>query len=118
MRRRHCSISSNPSILHNTSIAFFPRTPPSSLVQALTLVSFPLLSFVSPPLMGACLVYDQLALSVGQYTLAHKAVGGVGDAAGALGGGGGVGWAYALAGGAGLTAAVTWLRYNKDRRWV
>ncbi len=98
------------SILHNTSIAFFERTPPSAFVKAITFLAFPLASFVSPALMGVCLVYDQLALGIGQYQLAQKSVGG--------GGGGGMDWANWLFLGAGVTAAVTGLRYYKDKRWV
>ncbi len=98
------------SILHNTSIEFFERTPPSAFVKAITFLAFPLASFVSPALMGVCLVYDQLALGIGQYQLAQKSVGG--------GGGGGMDWANWLFLGAGVTAAVTGLRYYKDKRWV
>lgn len=41
------------SFLHNTSIAYFPRQPPSLAVKAATLIGFPLLAWFSPGMQTA-----------------------------------------------------------------
>lgn len=53
-------------LLHNTSAAYFVNQPPSMLVKILTGVGFGLGAAMSDWIMGACLVYDLVALSVGQ----------------------------------------------------
>ena len=52
--------------LHNGSVAFFKDMPPSTTVKALTGVGFGLASAASDWIFGACLVYDLVALAVGQ----------------------------------------------------
>ena len=52
--------------LHNGSVAFFKDQPASTAVRALTGVGFGLASAASDWIFGACLVYDLVALSVGQ----------------------------------------------------
>lgn len=53
-------------LLHNTSAAYFKGVPPSSLVQIATGVGFAAAASVSDWIFGGCLVYDLVALSVGQ----------------------------------------------------
>ncbi|KAM0276179.1 hypothetical protein ACHAQH_007031 [Verticillium albo-atrum] len=53
-------------LLHNTSAAYFVDAQPSLPVKVLTGVGFGLLSAASDWIFGGCLVYDLVALSVGQ----------------------------------------------------
>lgn len=53
-------------ILHNTSVAYAVGQPASTVTKVLTGVGFGLLSSVSDWMFGACLVYDLIALMVGQ----------------------------------------------------
>ena len=52
--------------LHNGSVAFFKDQAPSTLVKALTGLGFGALSLGSDWIFGGCLVYDLVALAVGQ----------------------------------------------------
>ncbi|KAM5541776.1 hypothetical protein V8D89_004505 [Ganoderma adspersum] len=52
--------------LDNGSVAFRYRPPPSSVVQAVTYTFFPLAAACSGPLFGAILLYDVIAIAVGQ----------------------------------------------------
>lgn len=110
------------SFLHNTSIAYFPNAQPSLLVQAATLIGFPLVALFSPGFFGLCLAYDQIALGFGQYQLAQKALAGagskVGDVVGAYGGGGGMQWANMLWIGAAATVAATGIRYYRTKQML
>ncbi|KAF1995568.1 hypothetical protein P154DRAFT_343452 [Amniculicola lignicola CBS 123094] len=54
-------------LLHNTSVAYFKDVPPSSLVQIATGVGFAAAASVSDGIFGGCLVYDLVALSMGQH---------------------------------------------------
>ena len=53
-------------VLHNTSAAFFKDVAPSTMVKVLTGVGFAAGSAVSDWIFGGCLVYDLVALAVGQ----------------------------------------------------
>lgn len=53
-------------ILHNTSAAYFRGVPPSGLTKILTGIGFAGLASVSDWIFGGCLVYDLVALAVGQ----------------------------------------------------
>ncbi|KAM0327415.1 hypothetical protein ACHAQA_005701 [Verticillium albo-atrum] len=53
-------------LLHNTSAAYFIDAQPSVPVKILTGVGFGLVSALSDWIFGGCLVYDLIALSVGQ----------------------------------------------------
>lgn len=53
-------------LLHNTSAAYYRGVPPSALVQAATGVGFAAAASVSDWVFGGCLVYDLIALSMGQ----------------------------------------------------
>jgi len=53
-------------ILHNTSIAFYKDQLPSTAVKVATGLGFAGLSSVSDWIFGGCMVYDLVALSVGQ----------------------------------------------------
>ena len=53
-------------LLHNTSAAYFRGVPPSTLVQVATGVAFAGAASVSDWIFGGCLVYDLVALSMGQ----------------------------------------------------
>jgi hypothetical protein len=53
-------------LLHNTSAAYFRNVPPSALVQVATGVAFAGAASVSDWIFGGCLVYDLVALSMGQ----------------------------------------------------
>ena len=53
-------------ILHNTSVAFFKDQSPSTLVKIMTGLGFAGLSASSDWILGGCLAYDLVALSVGQ----------------------------------------------------
>lgn len=52
--------------LHNGSVAFFKDAPATMTVRILTGLGFGVASAVSDWIFGACLVYDLVALSVGQ----------------------------------------------------
>jgi hypothetical protein len=53
-------------LLHNTSAAYFRDVPPSTLVKVATGVAFAGAASVSDWIFGGCLVYDLVALSMGQ----------------------------------------------------
>lgn len=53
-------------LLHNTSAAYFVSSSPSALTKILTGVGFAGLGAISDWIFGGCLVYDLVALSVGQ----------------------------------------------------
>ncbi|KAI9842569.1 MAG: hypothetical protein M1837_007082 [Sclerophora amabilis] len=53
-------------LLHNGSVAFFKDEPATLLIRILTGVGFGLASASSDWIFGGCLVYDLVALSVGQ----------------------------------------------------
>ena len=53
-------------LLHNGSVAFFKDQPATTLVKVLTGVGFGMASAASDWIFGGCLVYDLVALSVGQ----------------------------------------------------
>ncbi|TKA59740.1 hypothetical protein B0A49_10890 [Cryomyces minteri] len=53
-------------LLHNTSIAYFKDEAPSMLVKVGTGLGFGLLSASSDWIFGGCMVYDLVALAVGQ----------------------------------------------------
>jgi hypothetical protein len=52
--------------LHNGSIAFFKDQPASLAVKVMTGIGFGLASAASDWIFGGCLVYDLVALAVGQ----------------------------------------------------
>lgn len=52
--------------LHNASAAFFKDQSPSLAIKVLTGVGFGLASTMSDWIFGGCLVYDLVALAVGQ----------------------------------------------------
>lgn len=53
-------------LLHNTSAAYYRGVPPSALVKAATGVGFAAAASMSDWIFGGCLVYDLVALAVGQ----------------------------------------------------
>lgn len=53
-------------LLHNTSAGFFKGVPPSTMVKVLTGLGFAGASAMSDWIFGGCLVYDLVALAVGQ----------------------------------------------------
>ena len=53
-------------LLHNGSVAFFKDAAPSLTVKVLTGLGFGLASAASDWIFGGCLVYDLIALAVGQ----------------------------------------------------
>ena len=53
-------------LLHNGSAAFFQGAQPSSAVKILTGLGFGVASASSDWIFGACLIYDLVALTVGQ----------------------------------------------------
>ena len=55
--------------LHNGSVAFFKDVRASTTVKALTGVGFGLASTMSDWIFGGCLVYDLVALAVGQSSI-------------------------------------------------
>ncbi|KAK3076088.1 hypothetical protein LTR53_000028 [Teratosphaeriaceae sp. CCFEE 6253] len=59
-------------LLHNTSAAYFVGQAPSMLVKALTGVGFTALGASSDWILGGCLVYDLVGLSVGQAQCGEK----------------------------------------------
>jgi hypothetical protein len=56
-------------LLHNTSAAYFRNEAPSTLVKVLTGLGFAAGSVLSDWIFGGCLVYDLVALAVGQSAL-------------------------------------------------
>lgn len=52
--------------LHNGSVAFFKNAPATTTVRVLTGLGFGVASVASDWIFGACLVYDLVALAVGQ----------------------------------------------------
>lgn len=56
-------------LLHNGSVAFFNHQRASTLVKALTGVGFGLASAASDWIFGGCMVYDLVALAVGQSSI-------------------------------------------------
>jgi hypothetical protein len=52
--------------LHNSSVAYFDHQGPSTMVKVLTGIGFAGLASVSDWIFGGCLVYDLVALAVGQ----------------------------------------------------
>lgn len=59
--------------LHNTSVAYFKDQPPSTLIKGLTGVGFAALASGSDWIFGGCLVYDLIALTVGQAQYGNSA---------------------------------------------
>jgi hypothetical protein len=53
-------------LLHNSSAAYYKGVPPNGLTQILTGVGFAGLASVSDWIFGGCLVYDLVALAIGQ----------------------------------------------------
>jgi hypothetical protein len=53
-------------LLHNSSVAYAVNQAPSTAVKALTGLGFGALGLASEWVFGSCLVYDLVALSVGQ----------------------------------------------------
>jgi hypothetical protein len=53
-------------LLHNGSVAYATGQPPSTLIKVVTGVGFGLLASSSDWIFGGCLVYDLVALTVGQ----------------------------------------------------
>ena len=53
-------------ILHNSSVAHFKDVPATMTVRVVTALGFGLLSAASDWIFGGCLVYDLVALAVGQ----------------------------------------------------
>ncbi|KAK3708311.1 hypothetical protein LTR37_011576 [Vermiconidia calcicola] len=53
-------------LLHNTSVAYFKDEVPSTLVKVGTGLAFAAMSSVSDWILGGCLAYDLVGLSVGQ----------------------------------------------------
>ena len=53
-------------ILHNTSVAFYKDESPSTLLKIFTGLGFAGMSAVSDWILGGCLAYDLVGLSVGQ----------------------------------------------------
>ena len=56
-------------LLHNGSVAFAKDQPATTVVKALTGVGFGLASVASDWIFGGCLVYDLVALAVGQSSI-------------------------------------------------
>lgn len=52
--------------LHNGSVAFFKNAPATTAVSVLTGIAFGIASMASDWIFGGCLVYDLVALAVGQ----------------------------------------------------
>ena len=58
--------------LHNTSAAYFLGQAPSTAIKAITALTFGGLALNSDWIFGGCLVYDLVALSVGQSQYGQK----------------------------------------------
>ncbi|RSL64141.1 hypothetical protein CEP53_004175 [Fusarium sp. AF-6] len=91
-------------LLHNFSAAYFVNVQPSTVVKVATGIGFGLLSAASDWIFGGCLVYDLVALAVGQSVY------------------GNVGWSRLLGIYAGGAAAIVGMRnlfsspYNRGAR--
>ncbi|KAI0160244.1 hypothetical protein GGR57DRAFT_413124 [Xylariaceae sp. FL1272] len=89
-------------LLHNGSVAYALQQQPTLLIKVLTGVGFGILSASSDWIFGGCLVYDLIALSVGQSIYGNES------------------WSRVLgmfaAGSAGIVAMKNWIRppYVKD----
>ena len=59
-------------LLHNTSVAYYKDQLPSTAIKAITGAGFLGLSACSDWIFGGCLVYDLIALTVGQATLGNN----------------------------------------------
>ena len=79
-------------LVHNTSVAYFKDQAPSTAIKAITALGFGGLAAGSDWIFGGCLVYDLIALSVGQSTIGND------------------GWSKMLGGYAVGTAAIVGLR--------
>ncbi|KAK4971847.1 hypothetical protein LTR66_011410 [Elasticomyces elasticus] len=79
-------------LLHNTSVAYYKDMQPSTAVKALTGLGFAGLGAASDWILGSCLVYDLVGLSVGQAQI------------------GSTGWSQMLGGFAVGTAAIVGLK--------
>jgi hypothetical protein len=64
-------------MLHNGSVAYFQNAQPDIVVKIATAVGFAAMASVSDWIFGACLVYDLVALAVGQTAYYGKAWGGL-----------------------------------------
>lgn len=53
-------------LLHNGSVAYFKDVPATMTVKVVTALGFGLVSAASDWILGACMVYDLLALAAGQ----------------------------------------------------
>lgn len=62
-------------ILHNTSVAYFVDYHPPTSLRVITGVGFALASAASDWIFGSCLVYDLVAMAVGQYGSWQKLLG-------------------------------------------
>ncbi|KAI0999488.1 hypothetical protein K3495_g8705 [Podosphaera aphanis] len=60
-------------LLHNGSIAYFDHQGPNIVVKILTGLGFSLLAGISDWIFGGCLVYNLIALSVGQRGIGETA---------------------------------------------
>ena len=58
--------------LHNTSAAYFRGQAPSTAIKAITGLGFGGVAMFSDWIFGGCLVYDLIALSVGQAQYGEK----------------------------------------------
>jgi hypothetical protein len=59
-------------LLHNTSVAYYKDALPSVAIQAITGLGFAGLAAMSDWILGGCLVYDLVALSIGQAQYNNK----------------------------------------------
>jgi hypothetical protein len=82
--------------LHNGSVAYFNHQGPSTMIKVMTGVGFGALSSASDWIFGGCLVYDLVALAIGQRGIGETSWGNL------LG-------VYAV-GAAGIVAAKNWVR--------
>ncbi|RDW71493.1 hypothetical protein BP6252_08056 [Coleophoma cylindrospora] len=83
-------------LLHNGSVAYFDHQGPSAMVKVVTGLGFGALASCSDWIFGGCLVYDLIALAVGQRGIGET------DWSNLLG-------AYAVGAGA-IVAARNWVR--------
>lgn len=83
-------------LLHNGSVAYATGQPATTMVKVLTGLGFAFLASASDWIFGGCLVYDLVALMVGQRIYGHE------------------GWSNLLgafaAGAAGIVVAKNWTR--------
>ena len=59
-------------LLHNGSVAYFDHQGPNTLVKVLTGVGFGVAATMSDWIFGGCLVYDLVAMAVGQRGIEEK----------------------------------------------